>query len=515
MGMPFPMITAYERMVRDAPRHELPPGACWTLQDAIPDRFDAPVAQRGAMALWSHVTPATADPIGIGWGQFSGGTGNLLLMSDGSAQGLDNSKVQTARGTFPVASPTSFRTPPMVSHRQKLVFAPRGKSGGNGLYIYDGASNIVAVTGMSGLGPLSVGLFNDYTAWFGDESNSHPQRIGFSNAGDPSTYQPTVSFVDMPQTVLGGACLRDLIVVFCKNAIYRVRGSIPPGNGPSDMRVELLSPKVFGLIDPRSIVYYGTSVIFANQQGVWMTDGVSLKNLTEKGGIHQLWINAVNTGITECVSWVYRGNLFVSIWNGVGHYSNPPTWTLMYDFDRNAWSTMSNMNFFGGAAQGIYGSTEDVGLFFNQNDAPSGFPGIATIASIFTPDNGADPFPSSNTLVEGLMVETGLLRGFMRLHRKWIPSSGLQTWRNIYLNYELQGTSTLQVWYKTDDFGNYKPLTSLAANAASTKVRSKIPLGETSNMLGLKYNLSGGSTTGFRLYETEAEFYPRETSRLA
>jgi hypothetical protein len=46
-----------------------------------------------------------------------------------------------------------------------------------------------------------------------------------------------------------------------------------------------------GCIDARSIVPYGDNVIFANEQGIWMTDGADPREPRRVAGLLSYWID--------------------------------------------------------------------------------------------------------------------------------------------------------------------------------------------------------------------------------
>ncbi len=513
MGLPLPSFTAYERMVRDAPRHELPGGAVWSMVDLLPD-IDAPARARGAFTDFVNVGITGQAPVGNGWGNFGSAKNSLVITADKAATKVSSAGATTSVGTVPAAS-ASYPCSRMVSHRQKLLLAPRGQAAGSPLYVWDGTANVSVATG-SPAAPLDVAVYKDFSVAVGDDSGTNPTTVFFSNAGDPTTWQTGVSYINTKDNLVAVAALRDVIILFGKTSIQRILGSIPPGNGPSDMRLDYLTPSYQGILDSRSIVAYQSGVIFADDQAVWFTEGVSLKNLTEKGGIQQYWRKLIeHDGAAYAVAWLHRGYYFITLWKIAG---GTPIDTLVCDLDRNAWYRMSNMDFLGGAAGGVFSGVDDTALAYQHSD---GSVRLATISSIFGTDvSGQDP----NGVWIQPTIETPYMRGWMRLHRKWIPSAGLQSWRNVYLNYDLAGGGALSFKYsltpETDATGTttYSPLPNWTGSLGSTtgKVRRRIPLQLPSTGIAFQIQVqnSGAAWTSFRMYEMEFEFYPRETSRV-
>lgn len=508
MGLPFPFVMAYERMVRDMARHELPAGACWNLVDVFPD-MDAPARARGAFGEYVN-SGVLQVPVGLGWSNFGGSPAHLLVTADKGATKISSSGAVSAMGSVPAASP-QYPISRMVSLNDKLVFAPRGAAAGGALQIFDGSSFVHAATN-SPTSPLDVAVLGDFAvAVAGD-------KVYFSNPGDPTTWSPSTSYIQLQDDTIAIGALRGLLVVFCEGSIWRIRGTIPPGNGPSNMQVDPLAPAMQGILDARTVGYYASTLLFANDQGVWQTDGVSLKNLTEKFGIQQYWRDLIeNQGAQAAVAWVHRGYYFITLFASAGQTT--PLDTLVCDLDRGSWFRMSNMAFLGGAANSVISSKDDVALGYLHSD---GSARIATISQVFETDSsGQDP----NGVWISPVIETPYLRGFLRLHRKWIQSPGLQTWRNAYLNYDLKGGGQVDLTYtsnpETDSSGvaTYSSLPDWGSSglpSTSGRSRVRIPLQVTAQGLAFKIAVvpTAAEWTSFRLWEVEVEFYPRETSRV-
>ena len=172
------------------------------------------------------------------------------------------------------------------------------------------------------------------------------------------------------------------------------------------------------------------------------------------------------------------------------------------------------MSFFGACNAQVAG-VDDVSFLYTDSANNSV---VGTISQIFeVVSSGQDP----NSAWITPTIETPYLRGFMRLRRKWIPSAGLQTWRFLYVGYDLAGGGQLQVSYTTSLESNpsYSALPNWVGSLLSTvaRVRRRIPL-QIGPSNGAAFKLavvnSGSAWTSFRLFELETEYYPRETSRV-
>ena len=92
------------------------------------------------------------------------------------------------------------------------------------------------------------------------------------------------------------------ILVFHPAMIERIRGTLPPEtNVDTDMFVETLTDQV-GCIHPHTIVPWRENIIFADERGVFMTDGSTVRNLTELGGMGDFWRQAYGHRIAGNIS---------------------------------------------------------------------------------------------------------------------------------------------------------------------------------------------------------------------
>ena len=117
-------------------------------------------------------------------------------------------------------------------------------------------------------------------------ASAYPKRIYFCIAGEPESWDMTNKWLDMSYPITGFAALYNAVLVFCLQRTARVRGSQPPPD--ADFTVD---DPVFevGCTDNRSIHNYRDKVIFANAQGLYMTDGVALEDLTRVCGMKAWW----------------------------------------------------------------------------------------------------------------------------------------------------------------------------------------------------------------------------------
>ncbi len=499
MGIPFPVLESYLGFMRDVPRHQLPGGMVWDMLDWIPE-LDGSARKRfgwhpASASLFPNVHGTATSGIMCAYAPFS--TGDEIVAVD--AQG-NLFRVVPGSGamTYVGAAPTWAARP--VYHRNKLIFMQPTNdiieySGGGGVLLGNSTPHAHCGT-----------LWGDYTALGNTyEQNANPQRIYFSAAGDPTTYDMTNSWQDVPGPIIGLQGVRGLLVAFTAGQMWRIRGNTPPQAGVVGnlVREHLYDT---GLLDERSIATYGETVIFANAEGVWETDGAKVTNLTSLGGIATYWQAIMlnySSSTWRLVGGVYKGYYVISISNGSTFED-----CLVCDLGTKRWFRWSNINA-GMFAHGL-GSTE--ALYFVQNDATY----VGDVAGCFLNLNGSDP---GNAIIYP-SIETPFFRGWQHFHRKWIPSDSTSVWQRAYLNYDAGGAgSALRLAYTLSPELGAAYTTSGDLAVTTAPVRARMPInpdggGIPSRWIGFKiYQAAGMNPTDLRVNDFELEYYTREGSR--
>src|SRR5262252_3528834 len=137
------------------------------------------------------------------------------------------------------------------------------------------------------------------------------------------------------------------IMVFHNGGIERIRGGIPPGTlVDSDMTMDTFTDQV-GTSDPTSVVGWQENVIWAAPRGVYLSDGATMRSLTQQGGIAELWRSVYNNKRpgTPVVAAVFLDMLFISIcinWDMTYPY-DLRCFTLVCDLNERAWFRFANM----------------------------------------------------------------------------------------------------------------------------------------------------------------------------
>ena len=502
MPHPFPLASAFTGgMRRDVDRTEIPGGSAYNMVDFIPDEIQAATAGRGG---WTYAGPTLGSDTfinAIGYHQDAG-----MVVAKGSAHYFD-AIVGTSLGSIPGGTTVLFDQAPPFFHRGKLIFPSSFTSSALPQY-YDGSS----IGSLSAAPAALVGCaYKDHSVLahgVGSTFLSNPNRVWFSAAGDPTAWDLNFGWWDTTGTVSGVAALTNTILVFHTGSTERLRGTTPPPG--SDFVLEPFLPNV-GCIDPSSIAYWDQNAIWASAQGIYMSSGVSTTDLTADAQMKTYW-QSLMAGYAP--SWrisggVYRDHYIVSVSNGTPALVD----CLCVDLTNNTIWRLTNLQ--GSGFVNVSSSAQEklyMGLYPRARTAE-----LSTLwspaAAVKHDGDGTNPTP---------IVETGMFRGFDRLHRRWIESMGKQKWRYCYVDYDIRDSAsdhpTGTLSYTTQIAGSYTQA-GLAIPASTQLVRVRRSFSPTvggathSQMLGLKFAVTGPYASA-NLYTIEGSFEPIEIGAL-
>ena len=106
--------------------------------------------------------------------------------------------------------------------------------------------------------------------------------------GRPAAWD-ALSYVDTARAVTAFAPMWAQILVFHTTAIEKIRGTIPPGTNLDPDMFSTRSPTRSAATTRARSCDWQENVIFANSRGVHLTDGATMRSLTEQGGIGDFW----------------------------------------------------------------------------------------------------------------------------------------------------------------------------------------------------------------------------------
>lgn len=473
---------------KDYPRNAMPPGSFYGGANLIPNLVGR-LRERGGYSNGSsdiHATKATASYVNAGiYAPYTAGACNVVIDEDGEVY-----KVTTGGAVTDVAAGVTTNQNP-VFHRDKVIIC--GSDGATSPKKVTNLAGTLTVANLGGSPPQGkyAAVWGDYTL-IGNTA-AQPQRLYFSDPGDPETWDTTNVFWDFTQPLNGIAALRSAILGFHDGTISRLRGTTPPPG--SDF---FSDDPIFqvGCSDARSIALRGDRVAFANGEGIFYTDGSAEPvNITEICGMLTYWQETLAS--YDKSSWTIAGGFlrnryFVTVMNG-------STFKLaaFIDFDRRAWWPLTNVDSISyWAAQG---SVDE--LYFGRRGAAY----VGKLASIFMPASGVKN-DGDGTAVAATF-ESPYYEG----------AFGKKRWKALYVDHELTDyasdnpTAALS-YIKTPEATSYTPL-STGLSESTTKTTTKSPLNFGSDGLAVKIARSGAGD--FKLYGIEAEVYGEEPSKRA
>jgi hypothetical protein len=465
---------------RDGARDQLPAGAVWDLVDYVPNVLGAPLRKRGPWSYGSDALGSSSYAAACAYADFTTGAAAVAIDNAGIVY-----RVNPATGAVTSEGAAVVPISPPQLHRDVLVIpSPDGTTLPQKYLAAGGAPAALAVTAPAG---QYAAVYKDRTVLASVSGNE--QRVYFGPGGAPTqAWDTTNSWIDASFPVVGLAAMRNVIVVFGAGRCERIRGNTPPPN--TDMLREPLFDA--GCIDARTIVPYGDNVIFANEQGIWLTDGAVPENLSKSSGMLGYWTDllADYTASWTLAAGLHRGHYVISIMNGSAFVD-----AIALNVDARSWFRISNLrtSMFARA----HGTSEEL-YFAVRTDAHLG-----KLSTIFTPDD-----VDTSTDGDGNAILPVLETGFF----KDTPTE--KRWHNLYVDYQLAGGSspTLAIAYLTSpDATSYTTLSKALAQQTHVD-RKRVPLRVRARGLAFRVTQTAASTDT-RLHELEVEAHSLEGNR--
>lgn len=485
MAQPILLPPAFGGMWQDDPRNNLPKGRAWNMVDFIPEILGAPATERGG---WIFASPALTGVDASATyvkallsAPFN--AGEQLLAIDDNAKlikivgGVNTAIAGTAN--MPVQNPFMH---------QQLVVIP-SPDGTTAPQKYDGTT--LAALGASAPAGMYGCVFVNYT-WLGGASSS-PQS-GYSSAvNDPTTYVTSgvnAGNLDVSFPIRGMCALPNVMLWFGDERTARITGTTPPPN--TDMQI---TDPVFnyGVSDARSIAVNGSWAAFANDIGVFLTNGTAIpEDLTKLCGLSTYW-RTLCTGRTS--SWTLAGGWFGSIY--VICVMNGSTWidTIAFDMVKRAAVRFSNVKTMAFAAAGEAGQE----LYAGGRATPR----VMQLSTMWMPGatykNDGDGSPVLGTYESPFYDTQGILT---------------QRWRWAYLMHDLRDaasdnpTWTVSYCESPEGGATYTAL-SPTIGASTAKRTDRLPVQVPNKGLGFRLTRQNAAAYA-RLYGIGAVTYARE-----
>jgi hypothetical protein len=292
-------------MIQDVPPDELPSDAAWEIIDGIPG-LGIGVANAGATVGgrfarrggWMYATEdistdATSAAYVTAMGYLKA-SNRVCLMTDNNKFGYFTPA--TAAADFTLVSTAGLQAlQPYVDAFGKLILT--NSDGTTALKYYDGTT----FGTLAGTPPTAkyAAVWKDRLILGG--TAALPRRTYFSALGDPTVWDTTNSYVDTNRNITGYAVLPNALLIFSDNQTARIRGSVPPPGSPDMAKDDPIFNT--GCTFANSIAVNGVDCAFANEEGVFLTNGTSQpQDLTAICGVKTTWQNymatRVPTGVT-------------------------------------------------------------------------------------------------------------------------------------------------------------------------------------------------------------------------
>ena len=434
----------------DIARDQLPLGAAYRMFDWIP-QLGAPLRRRGG---WAYATgdlsalSACSNAAAVAWVPVPGDPHLMIVSDNGKVFGDRN--LTTAVGFFPTGGATGFTSvtqrPFWFADLQGMVIlqgligtpqAPKKYTGpGGGPY---------TVAALGGSPPLaSVGAA--YGDWLllanGTISGTrYANRIWNSAVGQPEVWNTSTAFFDMPEEVLRVVPLRSTILVFGYRQLWILTGDTPPPGG----NWTKLDSFATGTMDGRSVVPYRDTVLFANNMGVFQTDGYTITDLAEQGGISQHWQELVSD-FNFSIGWSACAGIFQGYYIVVVHDNAGALVTCQVcDIQKRVWFEFSNVNahMFAERQSGPGTANADghEELFFAHATTPK----AGMLAGCWVPNITADG--------DTAPVEPKIELPFYKL-----GSTGLKQIRSVWITHDLRAITQSNYAKVNSTFASYTAL---------------------------------------------------------
>lgn len=297
MGKVIQVLGGITGMSQDYARELMPSGRVWSLLDLLPQSVGANARSRNGWVVGNTLPSGYKADSGVFHYSPTGGGGKALFVTSNDT----THKLHEYTGSGGAATDTGLAMHRALQQnpfqfREKIIVPP----------LLGGLSKIVTVVGGYSVADLPASSFQGaYGCAYKDRvvlaaSSAEPTVVGFSKPGDPTLAWDSLSKIGTSLPVEGLFPLRNSVLVYHESSIERIRGDTPPDSSLSDptgnMLVEPFPTKV-GLHDAMSISPWQDGVVWADERGVFWTDGAATVNLAQKGGMELAWLSIFDLGV--------------------------------------------------------------------------------------------------------------------------------------------------------------------------------------------------------------------------
>lgn len=464
----------------------MPEGSLWWGADLIPNLL-SPARERGGWANASNdiaAVTATASTVvaGIYANYVAGGT-LIAIDEDGRLYKVASNGTVTDVGSALLLSQNP------VFHRDKvIVMAFDGTTAPKKV---TNAAGTLTIANLGGSPPTAIfaTVFKDRTVL--GNTAAQPQRLYFSDPGDPEGWDVTNTYVDFNNPITALAAVRNFVLVWSDSTMSRLYGSSPPPD--SDFVVNDPMFEV-GCTDARSVAVSGDKVVFANAEGLYLTDGsIDPVNLTALCGMLTYWQDQL-AGYTKSnwtiVGGFLRDDYYVCVMNQTAIQL-----CARIDIAKRAWWPLTNVD-----ARSMWkAEAASDELYFGRRNAAR----VGKLSTIYTPSATVKNDGDGDAVAS--VIETPFYEG----------DGSEKGWVRLYTTLELtdyaSDNPTLAVSYiKTPEETSYTAISG-ALSEGTTRATKRKDLGFASD--GVAFKLTRANAGDFLLYGLSVDAKKREGSR--
>ncbi len=475
MGWELPVDLGYEGMTQDYPRNQLPPGRAWNMIDYLPNWNQAPLTKRG------------------GWQYYSAALANTYLWKTDFAPYTTASHQVTFTDTgqlfFDATSKGTQIKPFQTAFLKDLFFYTDSTQGSQPRTI-----NASGVSASVASAPRAL-----YAAAWGERMlagnvSGSSRYLYFSAPNDPtswSTTSTTGAYFALTRPIKGLAVANGIIICFSDGGVERLVGTNPPPGG--NLARRWLADH--GCIDWRSIANWGQYAVWADIDGIYLTDGSTVTDMTLQAGMKEYWIQNVMGSWTSSYTvagGIYQDKYVVCVMNGA-----TPVDSLIFDMNHRSAYRISNLSVTS-FSRGLAGASGAADELYASHRATNR---ILALNSMWNPSATykADGDGTSVTPI----VETpflGVPFSIPGQRRIFTTSLGPEERiRNVYLGYDMRDSAsdnpTLTVGYCTDpDATSYTSLTPTYTETTAY-VRKRLPVRKQGRGFGFKISQTNASAS--------------------
>ncbi len=429
-------------VVRDVARLAIPPGGVYEAVDYL---FDQPgvVYKRGGSVFQSSEATEELVLVAVAAPEYPGDPRVWVIGSDGGNRTLYDATGDTLETGVSCNDAQPTENPPALWINATVGLASilcDGLGDGSGNYadvqkVYLDGSDI-DVSDLDGTPPNArcscahlsyLVLANGFDP--NDSDAYHPNRLWFSPVPDiEGTWDTTLAYIDVDFPITGLASVSGVLLVFSRGRTWRILGNVPPGTDGENMEIQPVGS--VGCIDARSIVSMNGLVYFADESGVYYSNGAGYGSITEKPdstGISTLWAQAVagyspGLGSVVCAGTWLNAFLFVTVLHSADDPQEGAAYIFLYHQPTQSWTRLSH-----GVVADMYATRfapdGEIYAAIGDGDVPVQ---LVRLSPLFTPneDNDSD---ASGAAIEPILTT-----------RPLSSPPGLKAFGHGWLEYDLR-----------------------------------------------------------------------------